>query len=31
MILKNQWVRIGFTVENIDMVYSIFSEKGFIN
>ena len=31
MILKNQRVRIGFTFENFDMVYSILSEKGFIN
>jgi hypothetical protein len=31
MILKKRWVRIGFTVENFDRVYRIFSEKGLIN
>lgn len=30
MILKNKWVRIGFTVENFDEVFVILSGKGFI-
>jgi hypothetical protein len=31
MILKKRWVRIGFTVENFDIVYRIFSDKDLIN
>jgi hypothetical protein len=30
-ILKNQWINIGFTVENADLVEGIFRKKNLIN